>query len=506
MESYLPGPASIPPLAQDLPLIAYVKLMTRNFRSRIARGSAESMLVGGLVLTLLLGAATHWIVGGIPGISSGLGDLEDLDYLTTPVETREFKHVVLERGEIESSSNIEVRCEVKSRSSVGINILEIVPEGTWVEEGDFLVRLDDAALQTSMIQQQIVCTNSESAAIEAAAAVESAKLALDEYAEGTYVEALEQQLSAVFVAEENKRRAEEYVVHSKRLSERGYIPLTQLDANKFALEKAKKELGVAKTKLDVLKRFTRTKMINQLRAAIQTAEAKQKSRQKTWELDKLQLKEIEEQIALCVINAPVAGQVVYENNRGRNTSTVLIEEGAPVRQRQTIINLPDPKKMRVVAKVHESRIGFIQKGQVAELKLDSMPEIPLSGVVTEVSEYPLPPISVYMAHVKEYAVEIEINDPPRDLRPGMTSEVNILVADLGEALQVPIEAVIERNKQHFCAIPKTDGTIETREIEVGGANETDLIVVSGLTEGDTVILNVSEEGVFEQLDLPESES
>ncbi len=279
--------------------------------------------------------------------------------------------------------------------------------------------------------------------------MDSAKLALSEYSEGTYKQDLAQLESALFVAEENKRRAEEYVEYSKRLAERGYIPEAQLEADVFALEKAKKELGVALTKLEVLTTFTREKMLTQLRAAIQTAEARLQSRRKTWELDKVQLDEIIQQIELCTITAPVAGQVVYENNRGRTSSTTLIEEGMPVRERQTIINLPDPSKMRVVAKVHESRIGLITKGLTAELKLDAMPELPMTGRVTEVSEYPLPAVSVYMAHVKEYAVEIEIDNPPIDLRPGMTAEVNVLVEKLDAAIQLPIEAVLERAGRFF---------------------------------------------------------
>ena len=178
----------------------------------------------------------------------------------------------------------------------------------------------------------------------------------------------------------------------------------------------------------------------------------------------------------------------------------------PVRERQTIINLPDPNKMRVVAKVHESRIGSVTKGLQADLNLDAMPELPLTGRVTEVSEYPLPSVSVYMAHVKEYAVEIEIDEPPIDLRPGMTAEVNILVEKLDAAIQLPIEAVIERSGRYFCALPKADGTIETRELSVGSANETDLIVLSGLDADDEVVLNISDEQVLESLTLPEQES
>ena len=61
----------------------------------------------------------------------------------------------------------------------------------------------------------------------------------------------------------------------------------------------------------------------------------------------------------------------------------------------------------------------------AELMLDAMPEKELVGRVTEVSEYPLPAVSVYMDHVKEYEVAIEIDAPPQGLRPGMTAEVRV---------------------------------------------------------------------------------
>ena len=222
-------------------------------------------------------------------------------------------------------------------SSSTINILEIVPEGTWVEEGDFLVKLDDAALQKQLVQQQIICSSSESAAIEAEADLESAKLALYEYSEGTYVEDLAKQQSEVFVAEENLRRAEEYLQYSNRLAERGYIPDAQLDADQFALEKARKELGVAKTKLEVLSKFTKEKMLTQLEAKIQTAEAKLKSRQKTLELENKELQEIEAQIALCRITAPVQGQVVYEQNRRSTSTTILIEKTFQLFERERLI-------------------------------------------------------------------------------------------------------------------------------------------------------------------------
>ena len=468
-------------------------------------GFFQSTLVFCVTASVVAAFLLHFV--GSPERSSFRffdNDLE-LDILTTKAQVAMFEHVVVERGELQSSSNVEVRSLVKGRSSSSsINILEIVPEGTWVEEGDFLVKLDDAALQKQLVQQQIVCSTSESAAIEAKADLESAKLALHEYSEGTYVEDLATQQSEVFVAEENLRRAQEYLQYSNRLAERGYIPDAPLDADQFALEKAKKELGVANTKLDVLSKFTKEKMLTQLQADIQTAEAKLRSREKTLELENKELAEIEGQIALCNITAPVRGQVVYEQSRRGSSSSVVIEEGAPVRERQVIINLPDPSKMKVVAKVHESRIGFISPGQTAVLRLDSLPETPLTGTVVEVSEYPLPPISVYTTHVKEYEVSVQIDDPPLDLRPGMTAEAKILIEREENVLQLPIEAVKERDDRYYCAIPTQDGMIQTRELTVGKANETSLVIKAGIDVGQEVVLNLNDEAIMEQLKFPKS--
>ena len=428
------------------------------------------------------------------------------DYLTAEVTVGPFVHDVIEHGEIESSSNVEVRCGVRARSSSGINILEIVPEGSRVQAGDFLVRLDDASLQTELIQQQIIVTNSQAQVIESQAAFDSAGLTLKEYESGTFLEQEEQLESSLFVAQENVRRAEEYLQYSQRLAERGYIPEVQLEADRFAVEKAKKEREVADTRLNVLRKFTRAKVLTGLKADVGTARARLNSRTKTLQLDEVRLKEIEEQIKQCVMTAPVAGQVVHANDRDRRGSSgdLLIEEGRPVRERQVLIRLPDPTRMRVIAKVHESRISHVAVGTLAKIVLDALPELDLTGQVVTVSEYPLPSISVYTAHVKEYAVEVDIIDPPQGLRPGMTAKVAIMVARDAEAMTVPIQAVVERDGRHFAAVLNTDGITESRELEVGHVNEEAVVILSGLSAGENVILTP---GNYDNLlDLPSEDS
>ena len=83
------------------------------------------------------------------------GTSVDPDALITQVAKRgPFDHVVLEQGEVESSSNTEIVCEVKSRGSGGTAILWVIEEGTKVKEGEKLIELDSAELELNLKEQK----------------------------------------------------------------------------------------------------------------------------------------------------------------------------------------------------------------------------------------------------------------------------------------------------------------------------------------------------------------
>lgn len=78
----------------------------------------------------------------------------------------DFVHQVAARGELESSVNVEVKCEVRARTNAWTRILEVVPEGTAVQPGDFLVRLDSSALEDDRTQQEIYVEQAEARVIQ----------------------------------------------------------------------------------------------------------------------------------------------------------------------------------------------------------------------------------------------------------------------------------------------------------------------------------------------------
>jgi multidrug resistance efflux pump len=418
------------------------------------------------------------------------------------VERSDFIHDITERGELESAENLEIRCEVKSQGSSGTSILEIVPEGTVVQAGDILVKLDASWLENDRTRQQIAVANSEAEVIKARTAYETAQVALKEYMEGTFRQSLELAQSEIYQMEENLRRAKEYVAYSEVLANKGYITESQLKADCFAAQKAEKDLDAAKMKRDVLTNFTRERMKKQLEADIEATEARLKAQLHSNELELGKLADIESQLERCTIRAPSAGQVVYANVGSLYGQAIIIEPGTMVRERQEIIHLPDHTKMQVKAKINEGKVSLVVPGMSAVVRLDAFPEIELEGVVERVNEYPVP-TNRYTSSIKEYETTIRLINPPKGARPGLTAEVKIHVGHEANAIQVPVQAIFEHGDKQYAVLPDddTDSGVRAVEVKLGPSNDKTVVVRGGLEEKQEIMLNA---GYYRsKVDLPE---
>lgn len=467
-------------------------------RTRTARNRAGVSWLGILFFLAFLSAAAG---GGYYYYSTlSTGNQPPANLLTYVVNQGPFRHIVTERGEVESSSNIEVRCEVQSRNTSGTAILEIVPEGTEVTKGELLCRLDASALKDEESQQLIICNASEAMVIQGENTLTTAEITKKEYLEGTFKQEEQIILGEISVAEENLRRAQDFAHHSEKLAAKGYVTPLQLEADRFSIEKERITLETSKTKLKVLRDFTRAKMLSQFEADIKTAVANLKSQESTHALDVEKLALVQAQIKKCEIHAPADGQVVYANsNERRGGSEIVIEEGAMVRERQVIVRLPDPKKMQVKAKISESRIDRVHEGMLATVRLDAFPDIEMQGTVRKVDAYPLAG-SWFNSSIKEYGTYVDIHVPPPGMRPGMTAEVRIKVEQLPEAIQVPVQAIVEHGSEHFCLLPTATG-LEARKITIGSTNEKFVVIREGLAPAETVVINPR--SYLDLVDLPE---
>jgi multidrug efflux pump subunit AcrA (membrane-fusion protein) len=74
------------------------------------------------------------------------------------------------------------------------------------------------------------------------------------------------------------------------------------------------------------------------------------------------------------------------------------------------------------------------------------------------------------------------------LKPGMSVEVEVIVARHEDVLFVPLAAVIETKKGFACWV-KNGETPQRRPLQLGDSNSMFIIVESGVEEGDEVILD-----------------
>lgn len=408
--------------------------------------------------------------------------------VTKAVVKEPFDHIVLEQGEIESSSNIDVINEVKARGATGMTILWVISEGAFVKKGDKLVDLDSSGLQDELSAQRIKVLGAEAQVISSEATVKTNEIALQEYLEGTYQSERKSILSEIDVAEQSVRKAELNLDSARRLAAKGMLKGLQIEAEEFSVSNARNVLESAQGRLKVLDELTKEKNRVQLASNIEASKAKLSSDQNVLTEEQNKQNEIQDLIKKCTIYSPADGIVVYNNERGRGGNVdFMVKEGAVVRERQIILKLPDPSKMQVKALVNESRIVSITPGMTAKVRVSAYPNDMLARV-KRVNKY-AEPGSWFSSSVKEYAAYLEIVDPPEAIRTGMSAEVRIFVEQLTEALQVPVHGIYEHRGHLFCLVRKGEENFETRPVKIGATNEKNVTITEGLEEGDEVVLN-----------------
>jgi len=154
------------------------------------------------------------------------------------------------------------------------------------------------------------------------------------------------------------------------------------------------------------------------------------------------------------------------------------------------IDLLDVSCLYVSAPIDEVDAPKIRTGMSACVSLDAFAEKRCSGTVTRIAPYVLEKEK----QARTVEVEVKLTDPNdiKDLLPGYSADIEILLASKQQALKVPAEAVLENNR---VLLMQADGLLEERLFKPGLANWNTVEVLSGLNVGDKVVLSVGRDGV-----------
>lgn len=221
------------------------------------------------------------------------------------------------------------------------------------------------------------------------------------------------------------------------------------------------------------------------------------------------LKRIQEDLKKTVITSPISGIISKLNaKQGEVVVTGTMNNAGTV-----IMSISDLSKMQIRARVDEVDIPLVKAGQKVRVYLQSDPDTPVPARVIRVASKGA---RASGRDLVTFEALLEVLSDDTRIKPGMTANVEIEVARHGDAIAVPIEAVVHRMRKDLPdyivdAFDKTqagldlserarrgqyievlyvmkDGVAKVRLIDAGIADTRRLEIREGVNLGDVVIV------------------
>ena len=192
-------------------------------------------------------------------------------------------------------------------------------------------------------------------------------------------------------------------------------------------------------------------------------------------LDK-RIAELRAQQEASVVRAPFAG-TIYKTQA---------KKGAMVRLGDPLLWLADLEHLRVRANVDQVDLGRVRPGQPVRVTANAFQGRAWNGTVSEVVP------NVVVKESRSVSESLARLDPPTDgLVPGMTVDVEIVVAEDPNTLQVPAEAVQTQGGESF--VYRVDGRrLRRTPVRTGLTSVSAVAIAEGLDEGALVVVGPTE--------------
>lgn len=372
---------------------------------------------------------------------------DEMSNLKSTVVKGDFKIEVNTSGELKAKKSEDIKgpTSLRSHGIWQIKITDLVTEGTYVEEGDYVAQLDKSEVGTKIIaastEVEKITSEYEQARLDTV--IEMMKLK-DELLNLNYA-IEEKQLvfdQSTFEAPAVKRQSEIDLEKTKRShSQKANNILLKREQNSAKLRQIQLSLNQEQSKLTKLQ-----ELLNELR-----------------------------------IKAPKDGMVVYKRtwDGSKITSGSQISVWDP-----TVATLPDLSKMVTQTYVNEIDISNLKEGLLVNLTVDAFPDMSYTGNVVNVANVgeQLP-----NSDSKVFEVTIEINEQDTLLRPAMTTNNKILIEELSEVLYVPQECVFANDSLSY-VIVEEGLSLKKQEVVLGKTNSNFVIIEEGITEGEELLM------------------
>lgn len=386
------------------------------------------------------------------------------------------------------TSIVSASGEIKPRTYVNIGanafgkITKLyVKEGDHVSQGQLLAQLENVQPEADLNATQASLEAAQTDALAAEAALNTSQADLER-------------------AKSDATKSELDWARAQALYKDALIPRSEYDSQNAAHQTA--VAGLA-----------------QAQARVAQAKAQKESADRRISQNRANLTHAADVLRKTSYSAPFDGMIT--NLPVREGETVVI--GIQNSPGSTLMTLADMSVITAEVQVDETDIVNVQLGQSADVTIDAIPNKIFKAKVTQIGDNAIvrsTGVSTSQSdaasqEAKDFKVVVTLQNPPGDLRPGLSATAKITTATRNNALTIPIQALTvrrpldlqpashEKGSVQAATSPQTSKQDEKKEIQgvfvirnhkaefvpvnTGIAGTTDIEVLSGLKQGDEIV-------------------
>ncbi len=169
---------------------------------------------------------------------------------------------------------------------------------------------------------------------------------------------------------------------------------------------------------------------------------------------------------MIYVEAPISGTIVE----------MPVKVGDDVRRDANLFTVAKLQTMLAKLWVSESEVNQLKMGMTATIVLNGKE---YKGKVTQIS-------LAMDDRTKAFGVEVQFPNPRKELKSGITVNVNIITYTQKNAIVLPRNLIITNGAEKYVFV-ENNGKAEKRIVETGKETDISVEILSGLTEGDKLI-------------------
>ena len=402
---------------------------------------------------VIIGVGVLAAVGGVAIFITRSGNTGVMVETTKVTRVDALQSFVTASGEIVATRYADIGSAVMGR------LVElVVKEGDAVKAGQVLARIDPVQASSTADAAAASVGALEADARAAATQVRAAQAALDE-------------------SQSRAKEAAAAWARAQELQRAGLLPQSEFDKASMAGTTATAQVAAAT-------------------ASFERAQQSRASAERRIAQGRAENARARDMLSKTEITAPIDG-VITRLDAEQGEMVVMGVQNQPG---TILMTLSDLSAVNAEVKVAEADVMRLSNGFASTVTLEALPLQKFTGRVVEIGASALAQVGTQAA-AREFRVKVRLDGPTTALRPGLTCDTEILVAERKNALTVPLQAVVERDGKTGVFVvrdggvqftPVTTGIIGGLSIEVDDVAEGTAIVAGpfqalrNLRDGDRV--------------------